>query len=716
MQRIGWIVILIIGLHIQAFAQSKTLTLEEAVLQQYSMLAPANMSRLQWIPGTEDYSYIDKTDDNHRLMRGKINGADEVICDLASINFKLEGTKSTDPIKAFPRFQWEGPNSFVFLGKNSVIRFDINEGKGKVISSAKMTAPGTDLAPDPTMMAFTAGEKLMLMKDSRMKEIGENAGDGIVYGSAVHRYEFGISKGTFWSPNSEKLAFYRKDESMVTDYPLVSINEKPAALNDIKYPMAGMPSHHVQIGIYDVASEKIVYLKTGDPKEQYLTNIAWGPEGKYIYVAVVNRNQNHMWFKQFNAKNGAEVKTLFEEKHPKYVEPLHPMHFVPGKDDQFLWFSERDGFTHLYLYNLKGKMLKQVTSGNWSVKSIIGFDEKRKTVVVNGTGANATETHIYKASLSSGKVTQLTTAKGSHSGSMSEEGGYIIDQFSSITVPRKITIIDLKGKEVKPLLKADNPLKEYALRKAELLTVEGADGTQLHARMIKPADFDASKKYPVLIYVYGGPHAQMVRNTWGAAAPMWMYEFANRGYLVFTVDNRGSDNRGRDFEQAVFRKLGQEEMKDQMKGVEYLKSLNYVDPNRIAVHGWSFGGFMTTSLLLNHPGTFKAGVAGGPVIDWKYYEIMYTERYMDTPESNPKGYEQASLLNKAGQLEDKLLMIHGTVDDVVVWQHSLDFVKKCVDEGKQLDYFVYPGHPHNVRGKDRLHLMTKVLNYIEDNL
>jgi dipeptidyl-peptidase-4 len=317
----------------------------------------------------------------------------------------------------------------------------------------------------------------------------------------------------------------------------------------------------------------------------------------------------------------------------------------------------------------------------------------------------------------SGKTTRLTSEAGTHHGKLSSDGSTLIDTWSSLEVPSRVVLRDARsGNVMKELLNAKDPLSGTTVGTIELLTIPGAKGDQLNARMIKPSYFDASKKYPVLIYLYNGPHLQLVNNSYMGGAALWMMEAAERGYLVWTVDGHGSDHRGRDFEQAVHRHLGELEVEDQMRGVEFLKSLPYVDGDRIAVHGWSFGGHMTTALLTRHPGVFKVGVAGGPVMDWRMYEVMYTERYMDTPEENPEGYANTALSARAGELQDDLLIIIGGKDDVVLPEHAYTFLKACVEQGTPVEFFAYPGHGHNVRGKDRLHLMTKVLDHIDSRI
>jgi dipeptidyl-peptidase-4 len=504
------------------------------------------------------------------------------------------------------------------------------------------------------------------------------------------------------------------DQSDVTDYPIIDWSTVPAKNKNIKYPFAGNKSHYVTLQIYDLKKGSTVQVKTEGPKEQYLTNIAWNPDESKIYIAVLNREQNHFKMNEYDAATGNFVRTLFEEKDEKYVEPLHPMLFVKNNAKQFIWQSRRDGYNHFYLYNIDGKLVKQLTKGPWEVKSENGFDEKGENLYFHANAQKPVNHDFYSVNLKSGKMTRLTRDDGFHLVTTSEKGDFI-DNYTSCYVPREYRSISKDGKTT-TLFKADNPLKDYKTGSWNLLTIQNSEGTDLYCRIFKPADFDSSRKYPVIVYLYNGPHSQMVTNSWMLGGEVWYQYMAQKGFIVFTMDGRGTSYRGKAFEQAIHRQVGTVEMEDQLKGVEYLKSLPYVDGNRLGVHGWSYGGFMTTSLMTRHPGIFKVAVAGGPVIDWSMYEIMYGERYMDMPQENKEGYNKNNLLNYVDKLKGKLLMIHGTQDDVVVWQHSVLYQRKAIDKGVQMDYYIYPGHLHNVLGKDRAHLMEKVCNYFISNL
>mgnify|MGYP002525675899 FL=1 len=539
----------------------------------------------------------------------------------------------------------------------------------------------------------------------------------IVYGQSVHRNEFGIDKGTFWSPDGMRLAFYRMDQSMVTDYPQVDIDPRSATHEPDKYPMAGMTSHQVTVGVYDLDTQKTTYRKAGDPTDRYFTNIAWSPDAKTIYMFELNRDQNDCRLVSYDAMTGEKKAELYRETSDKYVEPLHPIQFLPWDDDLFILQSQKDGYNHLYLYNKEGKLQRQLTKGNFVIQEVLGFNEKQKSVLVAANKYHPLHRWLYNVNIKDGKMTELVSADGVHHGKLSSSGTYLVDRWSNPTTPRNIDLVEVKTAKATRLMTAEDPWKDYEQPIFECGTIKAADGiTDLYYRMVKPYNFDATKKYPTVVYVYGGPHAHNVEAAWHWYSRSWETYMAQKGYVLFILDNRGSEYRGRDFEQATFRQLGQIEMQDQMKGVEFLRSLPYVDMDRLGVHGWSFGGFMTISLMTNYPDVFKVGVAGGPVIDWKWYEVMYGERYMDTPETNPEGYEKISLLSKAKNLKGKLQIITGYNDDTVVPQHCLSFLKACIEAGTQPDFFVYPGEAHNMRGHASVHLHERITQYFEDYL
>jgi len=709
------IILFLVAITQVAIAQTKLLTMEEAVVLQRTSLAPAKLKQLMWMKNSNNYSFIDKKNNEEVLVIGAAESAKQTdALTLTQFNAALSSA-SLSAVKAFPLMVWTADKQFTFELDKKYVTCDIDSKKITANRDLGEDAANKDIADKTNYVAYTIKNNLFVY-DGKEKLIVTNDADlNIVNGQSVHRDEFGIKKGTFWSPKGTLLAFYRMDQTMVTDYPVIDWTTRPAQNVNIKYPMAGDKSHEVTVGVYNVATGKTVFLKTGEPKEQYLTNIAWSNDEQYVYIAVLNREQNHLKLNKYNATTGLLEKTLFEEKHEKYVQPKHPLVFLPnGK--QFVWQSERNGFNHLYLYYEDGTLVKQLTKGSWVVTDFAGFDAKGTKAFYTSTTESGITRNFYATEIKSGKTIRVTKGDGTHTALLSSNGNYILDNFQSTSIPRTISINTTNGKSSRQLFVAANPLKDYKLGAMSIFTLKSESGDDLYCRLFKPVDFDSTKKYPTIVYLYNGPSAQMINNTWNGGGDLWFQYMAQRGFVVFTIDGRGSANRGLAFEQAIFRHVGVNEMKDQMVGVDYLKKQNYVDANRMGIFGWSYGGFMTTSIMTRYPDVFKAGVAGGPVIDWTYYEVMYTERYMDTPQENPEGYKESRTIDYIDNLKGKLMLIHGTQDPTVVWQHSIQYLKACVDKKKQVNYFVYPGHEHNVLGKDREHLYQKVTDYFMQNL
>lgn len=707
-------------------AQEKQLTLHDLIPggKTYSRFVPRSLKQLNWCG--EEYLYA-KGDSVLGAKPGKKVG---VLFSLEKLNKALKEA-NLQTVGSLPYFSapYKEGSVLAFTSKQHRIHYDYKKNKVVAQYALKKTWTNYDFCSANNSIAFTEGNNIhILTSNGEEKIVTRETQDGIVCGQAVHQREFGISKGTFWSPTGSSLAFYRMDESMVTTYPIVNIDTRCATHVPHKYPMAGMASHHVTVGVYNVSTGKTVWLETGLPKEKYLTNIAWSPDEKSIYIAEVNRDQNEMHLVRYSALTGQKEADLFKETDRCYVEPQQPVLFLPNDPNKFIWQSEADGYNHLYLYDTTGRELRKLTGGEWVVTEVLGFSKDGKKLIFEGTAPHpislsmegtGMNRYIWETDLETSDIMNCLSWKlGVHRWNLSPSGEYALDYVSSPTTPRDIDLVRVKdAKVMENLLSAPNPFKEYKMPTIKTGHILAADGkTRLNYRMVLPADLDKTKKYPTIVYVYGGPHAQLVTGDWRNGASGWDLYMAQRGYVMFTLDSRGSANRGHAFESVIHRNLGLNEMADQVKGVEYLKSLPYVDADRIGVHGWSYGGFMTTNLMLTYPEIFKVGVAGGPVIDWTKYEIMYGERYMDHPKDNPEGYKNSNLKLRAGNLKGRLLLIHGTIDPVVVWQHSLGFMKACVEANTYPDYFVYPGHEHNVIGKDRPHLHEKITRYFDDFL
>lgn len=700
-----------------AYGQNKLLSMEDALIKNRTTLAAENLKQLQFIYGTNDYVYLKKIDGKDVWVKGNMKSAETLFLTLEQLNEKLK-TTALGEIKTMPSIQFNTSPEWIFNANGNKIAYNpVSGGSKEIISQAILFKQAVEESA-AGFVAYVENDNLFVKTtEAGTKQVTKDGSKDIVYAQSVHRDEFGINKGTFWSNNGRLLAFYRMDQSMVSDYPIIDWTKYPAVNENIKYPMAGGKSHRVTIGVYNAVINSTTWIQTGLPAEQYLTNIAWSPDDKWVFIAVVNREQNNMKLNQYNATTGAFVKTLIEEKDDKYVEPLAPMLFVKNKPNQFIWQSKSDGWNHLYLYDINGTLIKQLTKGPWEVLDVKGFDAKGENLFYISTAESPITKNGYQLNLKSGISKKITTTAGVHNVQVSSDGSTILDSYSSNGNARTVKLVETKTGITKQLLQAASPLSDYALAKLSIFTIKNKNNDDLYCRMYQPVNFDSTKKYPVIVYWYGGPHAQMILNAWnGGAGDYWFQYMAQRGYVVFTLDTRGSDNRGKTFEQAIFRKAGEVQLQDLMSGVNYLTALNYVDKNNMGLFGWSYGGFLTTDFVLNHPGIFKAAVAGGPVMDWKYYEIMYGERYMDTPQENPEGYDATNLIKQAGKLKDKLLLIHGLQDPVVVQQHSVNFVKACVNAGVQVDYMIYPGHEHNVLGKDRAHLYQKITDYFMQNL
>ncbi len=612
------------------------------------------------------------------------------------------------------------------------------EQRSVVWTQPKDTAASAeDWEPTSRNLAFVRAHNLYVTDSSgRTTAVSSDGSLDIEYGESVHRDEFGITKGTFWSPKGQRLAFYRMDQSMVTKYPQVDISARCAALDPDPYPMAGETSHEVSVGIYDVQTQQTVYLQTGDPKDRYFTNLAWSPDEQTLYLIELNRDQNHATLDAYDARTGQKIKTLLEERNEKYVEPLHPIQFLPWDATKFVYLTRnRDGWNHLFLGltprapSPKGEGVTNLTKGDFEVIDLLGFNEKDKTIIYTSNEDDPIGCAVYSVDMK-GHRKRISAKEGWHNASLSPAGSYIVDNWTWGGNAKCGRMIDLyptngKGRPISSeegargmrLLTAPEPWADFAVPEIRVGTLKAADGvTDLYYRLVLPTDFDPSKQYPAIVYVYGGPHAHNIDSSRHYGVRGWDVWMAQKGYVMFCLDNRGSEHRGLAFEQATFRRLGVEEMKDQMRGVEFLKSLPYVDASRLGVHGWSFGGFMTTSLMTTYPDVFLVGVAGGPVIDWKYYEVMYGERYMDTPQQNPEGYAETSLLAKAGNLQGRLLLIYGGNDPTCVPQHTLSFIRASIDAGTHPDLFTYPGDGHNMMGTDRVHLHEHISRYFDDHL
>ncbi len=695
------------------FIFSQYFTVEDIEFGRLTYLKPAEIMNLQWIGDTDTLCY---SRNDSLFARPAVSPDELLILTLGQLNDMLK-KDGLSGIKNFPGIVSVSLNRFYFNRKSDLVLVDLHE---KNLNKIDLPDSADNLAFEPhtNKTAFTVGQNVFIRGiDGTEIQLSNDTLDGILNGSSVYRHEFGMTTGIFWSPKGNFIAYYRKDETRVTQYPLVDIQTRIARARNIRYPMVGMTSEETEIWVYSVINGNKLKLQVKGEPDSYHTNLSWSPDEQFIYLQHLNRDQDEMVLRCYSSKTGELREEMFTETDKKYVEPLNPVIFSKSDPKNFLYQSERDGFNHIYYYNSANNKLIQLTKGQWEVTQLLGFDAGEQYIFFMATKDSPLERHLYKYDMITKTITRLTRDAGTHEVFMNAQKTFFIDTYSGNTVPKAVRIIDINGKLIADLVHAPNPLKNYRLGKVTIGTIPAADKkTQLFYRLTMPVDFDSTEKYPVIVYVYGGPHVQLITNSWLARTDYLHQYYAQHDIVSFELDCRGSDFRGRDFEDIIYRQLGIPETEDQYVGVQFLKTREWIDTNRIGIEGWSFGGFMTLSMMLHYPKIFKVGVAGGAVTDWKFYEVMYGERYMDRPGQNPEGYEKTNVNLMTEKLQGKLLLIHGSLDNVVVWQNSLVFLQACIDQGKQLDYFIYPEEEHNVLGKERKHLTEMTTQYFLKNL
>ena len=574
--------------------------------------------------------------------------------------------------------------------------------------------------PERVSLYWTSDGKLTKTPESSgtLYTLPESPEPGISYGGVVSRSEFGYRGGVFPSPDGSRIAVYRKDERAVGIFPMFDISLGDGSTVPLRYPMAGTASERLSLVVCDTLGNELCTLGVTDfDEERYLTGITWSPDGRYIFVQVLSRSQHDMNLNMYRSDDGSFVRTILSEHNDAWVEPQDPLYFIKGSYEFLYRTDNRDGYKNLYLCDTLGNV-RRLTECDADVSYIA---DDGRYVYYTSAEVSPVENHLFRIRLrrsGHSKPERLTWEKGWHEIDMSPDCTKFIDRYSSFNVPGVTVVKDCEGNVVNHILTALDPLDEYAQCRAELGTVRSADGKyDNYYRLFYPLGYDPSKEYPLIVYVYGGPHSQMVTDSYLGNIRMWEMLMAQKGYFVYVQDNRGTQNRGAAFEKAINRQCGVAEAADQMAGINaLLDRIPAIDRERIGVHGWSYGGFMTLTLACDNPGFFKVAVAGGPVIDWKWYEVMYGERYMDRPQDNPEGYALTSLVGKADDLTGRVLICQGVLDDTVVWEHSLSFVQACIREEKRIDYFPYPLEAHNMMGRARVHLYDKISDYFETYL
>lgn len=680
------------------------------IINRKKELSPEKLEQLQWLPNSHLFSYIDK---DQGLVVTDVDSKEIKHIPLQHLNAMFDAN-----LENFPELSFIDRNRFWLKQGPQVFIYDIEADK--IIPTNSLPDDAENLVIfSPEKIAYTSGPNLFIALNNQIIKLTDfRPTQNILNGHVVHRSEFGIRQGSFWSKSGKLLAYYRMNESMVDDYPFKDIRSSPVKYQTMKYPMAGTKSHQVTLHIYNLETNEEVILETGAPADQYLTGVSFAPDDKNIFVNILNRAQNHLKTVMFATGTGKMNEILWEHQTEKYLNPTFAYYFSTKRPHHPLWCSAHLGWSQLFELNVEAKTLAQKTSAAKDIDTCVGFCAAQDKFFYTAFDDNYPSRHGYVYDVAREEEIKLTHGQeGQHTIKPSDDGAYILDIFSSDKIGYQVDLLNDKGVVLNTVFKAPNPLANYAKVEIQMVKLRSADDKyDLFGRMILPANFNKQQHYPAIVYVYGGPNIQVVQNTWLLGARLWEIMMAQKGYIVFSLDNRGSGNRGMSFEQETFRALGTVELLDQIKGVEFLRNLKFVDMNRLGIYGWSFGGFMSTSLMVKYPDIFKVGIAGGAVTDWRSYEIMYTERYMGLPEENIKGYAESNLLNFAEQLKGRFMMISGTHDDVVVPSHTELFIDKAIDSGKKIDSFYYPYGKHHFNKNGELHLHEKITNYFEENL
>jgi dipeptidyl-peptidase 4 len=629
-------------------------------------------------------------------------------------------------------YKWSpGSDSLLLIGTNSLVLLDLKTTAIKPLVNGEAGLEDPKFSPDGKWVSFVRNYNLWIVNlaSGETKALTSGGSEEILKGKLdwVYPEELNAATAYWWSPDSSQIAYYEMDERPVTRYPIMDMSSPIGAMEYTRFPQAGEANPIVRVGVVAVAGGETTWMDTGADKDIYLPRVDWLRDSRHVAIQRLNRAQNKLDLLFCDTATGGSTP-IFSETDKYWINVSDDLYFFSDQK-RFLWSSERTGFRHYYIYDLSGKQLDQLTSGGWSILGTGGFgpggstranvDEANGLIYFLSNKDNVPETQLYRVSLRDNKITRLTQAAGTHHPRLAPDSSAFVDTFSNSATPPRQDLYRADGKHV-AVLNENKPtqLAEYLLSPVEFLNVAADDGTKLYALMIKPPAFDPSEKYPVLIFVYGGPQAQVVRDAWGGGDFLFHEMMAQKGYIVFSLDNRGSYGRGHAFETPVYHQFGKVELADQLAGVRHLKSLPYVDGSRIGIWGWSYGGYMTLFSLFNAPDVFKAGVAVAPVSDWRLYDTIYTERYMGRPQDNVEGYKNSSPVNQAGGLKSKLMLAHGTGDDNVHFANSSEVINQLIENGRYpSDLMIFPGRGHPIGDLPaRIQLFDGIVEFLLKNL
>ena len=623
--------------------------------------------------------------------------------------------------RAASQYEWAPDGDHIlFVGSNALSWFELKTQQPRTLLQGKEKIADVKISPDGKLVSFVRDHNLFVVgvPDGKERAITQGGTEAVRKGELdwVYPEELDLKTAYWWSPDSSRIAFLEMDESKVSKYPLVDYQAFDGKAEEERYPEAGGSNPVVRVYVAGVNGGKPVLLDTGAETNQYIPRVEWLTDSKRVAIERLDRPQTKLDLLIADAQTG-KSSVLLTEKDAYWINVSDDLHFLKdGK--RFLWSSERSGYRHLYLYGLDGKEERQLTRGEWEVTGLESVDEAKGMVYFNATEKSPMERHLYRVGLDGKGFARISKQDGVHTVQLSPDASAFVDTYSNAMTPPQQWISRVDGGAAIPL--NENKVAElanYHLSPLEFITVKTHDGMDLNGWVIKPPNFDPGKKYAAIVYTYGGPHAQVVMNQWGGPTFLWHEMMAQKGFVIFALDNRGSAGRGHLFEEPIHFRFGAQEMSDQRDGAAWLKGQPWVDANRIGIWGWSYGGHMTLHAMFEDPDDFKAGFAGGPVTDWHYYDTIYTERYLGLLPQNEESYQESSPIEKAKQMRGKLLIAHGTEDDNVHFANTLAVLDKLIAAGKNVEVLPFPGRGHGVSDPPaRIFLMERVTEFFQENL
>ena len=726
-----WLLVVLLAVTQIAFSQGemKKLTVEEIFKpDQKVQFNGFPAFGLRWTNDGKGFVKSRREANGVKLIQtDALSGEETVIFDsveVANALTKIELTpEEAEPISQNIVAQNEMSNSILLDSGEDLFVYNTETKTAKRLTQDAIQELEADFSPDGKKVSFVKANNLFAVdietgKETQFTDDGDkNTLNGyLAWVYEEELYGRGQNRGYWWSPDSTAIAFLKTDDSTVPKFVLSDDIETNQEVEDTNYPQAGDPNPFVKLGVAELSNGKVGFVDISKykPEDFLISRVSWSPDSKAVVYQAQNREQTFLDLNSADRTTG-KTSTIFQEKSEAWTEAIDNPKWL--KDGSFLWESKTDGWQHIYHYGRDGKLIKQVTKGDWEVRSYYGVDEKNGWIYFSGTKDSHIAPQIYRVKMDGTGITRLTTKEGSYSANFNPAFTHFVATWSDINTPWQTSLHRADGKLEKVINENKvEVLSKYNLSKPEFLKVKNRDGFEMEAIMIKPPNFDASKKYPVMSYVYGGPHAPQVSNSWGSTRYMWHQMLAQNGYIVWILDPRAASGKGEKETWTAYKQLGVNELQDLLDGVKYLKSQSFVDGNRIGIWGWSYGGFMTT-YALTHSDAFKMGIAGGSVTDWSLYDSIYTERYMLTPENNPNGYEKTSVLKNAKNLNGKLLLIHGVMDNNVHMQNTTKLVYELQKAGKQFDLMLYPTQRHGVGDPAQVyHLYSMMTEFIKENL